>query len=239
MLVEVIATSVEDAKRAEQGGADRLELISGILEGGLTPSWGLVNAVVKAVSIPVHVMVRPHSQSFCYTADELRVMKEDVRVIRELGAAGVVFGMLTPERQIDRYGLELLLTEADGLNVTFHRAFDEAADLLEAARVLLQYPQVRTILTSGGKRTAIEGADCIAKLVRMTKQTSLGVLAGSGLTEANAPEFIRRTGVQQVHFGTAAREEKQALRYVDAGRVAAIKRACMQTATLKSPMDRT
>ncbi|MED4570525.1 copper homeostasis protein CutC [Brevibacillus agri] len=226
MLVEVIATSVEDARRAEQGGADRLELISGILEGGLTPSWGLIEAVVKAVSIPVYVMVRPHSQSFCYTADELRVMKEDVRVIRELGAAGVVFGMLTPEKQLDRHGLELLLTEADGLAVTFHRAFDEAADQREAARILLQYPQVRTILTSGGKRTAIEGASCIAELVRMTAQTPLGILAGSGLSEANAPELIRQTGVKAVHFGTAAREDGQALRYVDAERVAAIKRAC-------------
>ncbi|TGV02301.1 copper homeostasis protein CutC, partial [Mesorhizobium sp. M00.F.Ca.ET.186.01.1.1] len=158
MLVEVIATSVEDAKRAERGGADRLELISGILEGGLTPSWGLIEAAVKAVSIPVNVMVRPHSQSFCYTKDELRVMKEDVRVVRELGAAGVVFGMLTPDKQLDRDGLELLLEEANGLNVTFHRAFDEAVSQLEALDILLQYPQVKTILTSGGKRTAMEGA---------------------------------------------------------------------------------
>ncbi|GEB35264.1 copper homeostasis protein CutC [Brevibacillus parabrevis] len=227
MLVEVIATSVEDAKRAERGGADRLELISGILEGGLTPSWGLIEAAVKAVSIPVNVMVRPHSQSFCYTKDELRVMKEDVRVVRELGAAGVVFGMLTPDKQLDRDGLELLLEEANGLNVTFHRAFDEAVSQLEALDILLQYPQVKTILTSGGKRTAMEGADCIAELVRKTENSTLSILAGSGLSATNAPELIGLTGVREVHFGTAAREEGQALRYVDSERVAAIKRACL------------
>ncbi|TQK45621.1 copper homeostasis protein [Brevibacillus sp. AG162] len=223
MLVEVIATSVEDAKRAEQGGADRLELISGILEGGITPSWGLIDAVVKAVSIPVNVMVRPHSQSFCYTAEELAVMRQDVRIIRELGAAGVVFGMLTPENRLDQRGLELLLGVSGALNVTFHRAFDDAVDQMEATRILLEYPQVRTILTSGGKKTAIEGADCIEQLVKLTENTPLTILAGSGLSLANVEELVKRTGVKEVHFGSAVREEGQALRYVDAKRVAAIK----------------
>ncbi|NTU31769.1 copper homeostasis protein CutC [Brevibacillus sp. HB1.1] len=223
MLVEVIATSVEDAKRAEQGGADRLELISGILEGGITPSWGLIDAVVKAVSIPVNVMVRPHSQSFCYTAEELAVMRQDVRIIRELGAAGVVFGMLTPENRLDQRGVELLLGESGTLNVTFHRAFDDAVDQIEAARILLEYPQVRTILTSGGKKTAIEGADCIEQLVKLTENTQLTILAGSGLSLANVGDLAKRTGVKEVHFGSAVREEGQALRYVDAERVAAIK----------------
>lgn len=223
MLVEVIATSVEDAKRAEQGGADRLELISGILEGGITPSWGLIEAVVKAVSIPVNVMVRPHSQSFSYTAEELAVMQQDVRVIRELGAAGVVFGMLTPENTLDQRGLELLLGESGALNVTFHRAFDDAVDQIEAARILLEYPQVRTILTSGGQKTAIEGADCIEQLVKLTENTQLTILAGSGLSLANVGDLVKLTGVKEVHFGSAVREEGQALRYVDAERVAAIK----------------
>ncbi|CAI8729888.1 PF03932 family protein CutC [Brevibacillus sp. IT-7CA2] len=223
MLVEVIATSVEDAKRAEQGGADRLELISGILEGGITPSWGLIEAVVKAVSIPVNVMVRPHSQSFCYTAEELAVMRQDVRIIRELGATGVVFGMLTPENRLDQRGLELLLGESGALNVTFHRAFDDAVDQMEAALILLKYPQVRTILTSGGKKTAIEGADCIEQLVKLTENTQLTILAGSGLSLANVGDLVKRTGVTEVHFGSAVREEGQALRYVDAERVAAIK----------------
>ncbi|UIO41396.1 copper homeostasis protein CutC [Brevibacillus brevis] len=223
MLVEVIATSVEDAKRAEQGGADRLELISGILEGGITPSWGLIEAVVKAVSIPVNVMVRPHSQSFCYTAEELSVMRQDVRIIRELGAAGVVIGMLTPENRLDQRGMEQLLGESGSLHVTFHRAFDNAVDQMEAARILLEYPQVRTILTSGGKKTAIEGADCIEQLVKLTENTQLAILAGSGLSLANVGDLVKRTGVKEVHFGSAVREEGQALRYVDAERVAAIK----------------
>lgn len=223
MIVEVIATSVEDAKRAERGGADRLELITGILEGGLTPSWGLVEAVVKAVSIPVNVMVRPHSQSFCYTQDDLYVMREDVRVIREIGAAGIVIGMLNEEKQLDLKGLEMLLAEADGLDVTFHRAFDEAADQMEAARALLRYPQVRHILTSGGRKSAIDGAERIAELVRLTEQTQLSILAGSGLSLDNAKELARKTGVSEIHVGTGVREGGQALQYVDVQKVQTLK----------------
>jgi copper homeostasis protein len=224
MLLEVIATTVEDARRAEAGGADRIELITGILEGGVTPSFGLVERVVKAVSIPVNVMVRPHSQSFCYTQDDLLVMREDVRVIREIGAAGIVIGMLTPERQLDLHGLEMMLAEADGLDVTFHRAFDEAADLMEAARLLLRYPQVRRILTSGGQKSAIDGAERIAELVRLTEKTQMGILAGSGLSLANIADFVARTGVKEIHFGTGVREDGQALKHVDVQRVAAIKK---------------
>lgn len=223
MIVEVIATSVEDAKRAELGGADRLELITGILEGGLTPSWGLIEAVVKAVSIPVNVMVRPHAQSFCYTQDECYVMREDVRVIREIGAAGIVIGMLTDDRKLDVRGLEMLLSEADGLDVTFHRAFDEANDQLAAARILLRYPQVRHILTSGGQKNAIEGADCITSLVQLTEHTQLSILAGSGLTLQNARGLAEKTGVSEIHVGTGVREEGQALRYVDAKKVRTLK----------------
>lgn len=223
MFVEVIATSVEDAKRAERGGADRLELITGILEGGLTPSWGLVEAVVKAVSIPVNVMVRPHSQSFCYTQDDLYVMREDVRVIREIGAAGIVIGMLTDEKQLDLKGMEMLLAEADGLDVTFHRAFDEASDQMEAARTILRYPQIRHILTSGGQKSASEGTACIAELVQLTAHTQLSILAGSGLSLENVKGLVDNTGVSEIHFGTGVREDGQALKYVDVQKVQALK----------------
>lgn len=224
MLVEVIATTVEDARRAEQGGADRIELITGILEGGVTPSYGLIDAVVKAVSIPVNVMVRPHSQSFCYTQDDLLVMREDVKIIRQVGAAGIVIGMLTPDQTLDLRGLETLLAEADGLDVTFHRAFDEAADQMEAARVLLRYPQVRRILTSGGEKSAIDGAQLIARLVHLTENTQLGILAGSGLSLANIGDFLQRTSVKEIHFGTGVREDGHALKYVDVQKVAALKK---------------
>ena len=122
MLLEIIATCVDDAITAEQNGADRLELITAITEGGLTPGIGLVEEVVKAVRIPVHVMVRPHSRSFVYNASDIATMVAEVKAIRKAGAAGVVLGMLTPEGKIDEAALAQMLEWTGDMQVTFHRA---------------------------------------------------------------------------------------------------------------------
>jgi copper homeostasis protein len=102
VLLEVIATTVADARLAAQAGADRLELITGMGEGGLTPSLGLIEAVTAAVDIPVNVIVRPHSRSFVFDGDDFAVMLRDVRAVAAAGANGVVIGMLTPDGEIDR-----------------------------------------------------------------------------------------------------------------------------------------
>src|ERR1700742_5156251 len=137
VLLEVIATTVADARLAAQGGADRLELVTAMGEGGLTPSIGTIEAVVDAVAIPVNVIVRPHSRSFVFDADDYTAMARDVRAIPAVGAHGGVIGMLTPSREIDRDGLARLIDAAGDLAVTFHRAFDETRDLHEALDVLL------------------------------------------------------------------------------------------------------
>ncbi|WP_232696884.1 copper homeostasis protein CutC [Brevibacillus daliensis] len=224
MLLEVIATTLDDAKRAEAGGADRLELITGILEGGVTPSYGLIEQVVKQVSIPVNVMVRPHSQSFCYTSDDVAVMKRDVQVIRELGATGIVMGMLTPAGEIDIPALEELLRESGNMDVTFHRAFDEARNQMETLKKLLTYQQINRILTSGGKPSALNAKDEIKQMVECTKETHLNILAGSGLKMDSISSFVEETGVVEIHFGTGVREEGLALKPVDPQKVAELKR---------------
>lgn len=130
--LEVIALDAADAQAAEQGGADRIELVSAMSEGGLTPSYGLIEQVISRVSIPVYVMIRPHSRSFCYSADDLQVMTQDIRVSRELGAAGIVIGALTDEGEVDCSFLQTCLLSAKGLGVTFHRAIDSSAHLVRA-----------------------------------------------------------------------------------------------------------
>jgi copper homeostasis protein len=101
VLLDFIAVTVEDAVLIEKSGADRIELVSGLTEGGLTPSYGLIEKAVSSVRIPINVMVRPHSQSFCYSKDDLAIMKQDIRIIRSLGANGVVSGMLDEEGNIN------------------------------------------------------------------------------------------------------------------------------------------
>ncbi|GJM82038.1 hypothetical protein HMSSN139_45340 [Paenibacillus sp. HMSSN-139] len=205
MLLEVIATCVEDAVVAEANGADRLELITAITEGGLTPGIGMVQQVVKAVAIPVHVMVRPHSRSFVYGEVDVLTMEAEVRAIADAGAAGIVFGAITAERTIDKAALERILALSGGLNVTFHRAFDELADLPSGLRTLLRYPQVNRVLTSGGPRPAPQAVPAIRELVEIAGGSPLRILAGHGLTLETVSRFVAETGVTEVHFGSAVR----------------------------------
>lgn len=214
-MLEVIATSVLDAQLAEMYGADRIELISGIAEGGVTPSLGLIEKVLQTVRIPVHVMVRPHANHFCYDEADLEVMVRDIRLIRDLGAAGIVMGVLGPDGQINLEALKTLLQEAGPLSVTFHRAFDEVRDQPAALRQLARFPAIKRVLTSGGKRSALDAKHEIAELVRQSRELSVRILAGSGLTVETLDEFISQTGVTEVHMGTGVRRNGQALAPID------------------------
>ncbi|MBP1991987.1 copper homeostasis protein CutC [Paenibacillus eucommiae] len=215
MILEVIATSVLDAKLAQEYGVNRIELISGIMEGGVTPSYGLIEQVVRAVDIPVNVMLRPHANSFCYDLDDLEVMVRDIRMIRELGAAGTVMGMLNLDKQIDIPALEMLLSEAGNMAVTFHRAFDELEDQQAALQTLAKYPAVHRVLTSGGKSNVLHAKQEIAELVKTSGDLPIEILAGSGLSVEKLDDFIRQTAVHEVHMGTGVRVNNQALQPVD------------------------
>jgi copper homeostasis protein len=225
MLLEVIATTVSDAVTAERYGADRIELITGIREGGLTPSLGLIEAVREAVSIPVRVMVRPHARSFMYDVSDADTMLRDIRHIAGVGGLSLVMGMLRHDRTVDEELLVTLLEAADGMEVTYHRAFDEVRDQPEALEVLKRYPQITDILTSGGSATAAspEGTARIAVLERLSAGSPLSILAGSGLTAAGLKDFIARTAVRRVHFGSAVREDGDPLKPVDPGRLEAVR----------------
>lgn len=205
MLIEVIAIRTEDVEAAYAGGADRIELVSGIAEGGLTPSIGLVEAAVQASPLPVNVMVRPHSQSFCYSEADLAIMVRDILAIRDSGAAGIVIGTLNEGGALHRGALEKLLLAAGGLDVTFHRAFDEIADQQEALRQLAAYPQISRVLTAGGTRPAPQSARKIRELRLAGDELGINILGGYGLHADNIAEFVRETGVREVHFGGGVR----------------------------------
>lgn len=219
VLLEVIATTLADAKAAARGGADRLELVTAMGEGGLTPSIGLIEAVVEAVPIPVNVIVRPHSRSFVYDAADYTVMLRDVRGARSAGAHAVVIGMLTPSHEVDRDGLQRVIDAADGMPLTFHRAFDEARDLHEALDVLLEFAAVTNVLTSGGKPSVLEATAQIESLTRRAAHTHCTVLAGAGLTLERVAEFVSATQVRAVHFGSGVRVDNKGLAPVDEHKV--------------------
>ncbi|MCU6792015.1 copper homeostasis protein CutC [Paenibacillus sp. WQ 127069] len=215
MILEVIATCMDDALRAEENGADRLELITAITEGGLTPGIGMIEQVAKSVKIPVHVMVRPHSRSFVYDKHDLETMTAEIKAITTTGAAGIVVGALTEEGKIDEKTLESMLTWAGGLNVTFHRAFDELEDQIAGLRILTRYSQISRVLTSGGLHPAPEAIPTIRRLVEESYGSSLQILAGNGLTPEVIKSFIEQTGVKEVHFGSAVRYGRSGLAPID------------------------
>ncbi|WP_453990268.1 copper homeostasis protein CutC [Bacillus nitroreducens] len=207
MVIEVIVQNREDAVTAEAHGASRLELVSAMTEGGLTPSYGTIKDVVQAVSIPVHVMVRPHSYSFTYSDDDKRVIIEDVKMCKELGAAGIVFGSLMENGEIDEDFLEKVIEAANGLKITFHRAIDEARDTIEAYQSLQKYSEhVQTVLTSGGAPKAFDGIDKLQKMLALSKEKpSPAVMPGSGLSHNNMIELHEILHATEYHFGSAVR----------------------------------
>jgi copper homeostasis protein len=223
MLLEVIASSANDILKAAEGGADRIELCTGLKEGGMTPSLGLIETAAEVSRIPFHVLIRPHSMSYLYDSYDLQTMIKDIRYVKQAGGAGIVIGALTPEGRIDKENLRLLLDEADGLNVTFNRAFDETRNLYEALEDLLTFPQVNRVLTSGGMPSILDAVDTITKLQQKTRGTSIRVLAGAGLTVESYPDFVRQTLVEEVHFGRGVRRNSSIESPVDPQRVRTVK----------------
>jgi len=229
-VLEVIATDVADAKAAEAGGADRIELVSAMSEGGLTPSIGVIEEAAGSVSIPVYVMIRPHSRSFRYSPDDIRAMLKDVRAARKAGATGIVVGALTERGDVDREPLLALAEEANGMGITFHRAIDESASLTRTLEAAAEIPGIVRVLTSGGKRTAPEAAETLASLRELGLERGVAVMAGSGMTADNLGPFVLRSGITEVHFGSGVRREGSFRHPVDPELVRAAKRTLTDAA---------
>ncbi|MDR0136640.1 copper homeostasis protein CutC [Metabacillus idriensis] len=224
MIIEAIADSLEDAITAQTAGADRIELVTGLMEGGLTPSYGLIRSVCSGLTIPVNVMIRPHSRSFCYSDEDLNIMLEDIEICRKLGAAGVVFGVLNNEKEIHEEKLTKLIRAAKGLDITFHRAFDEANHLAAALGVLQKYPEITRVLTSGSKDKATEAIEELSQLAELSAGTGLSIMAGSGLTPQNLSAFLEKVNVREVHFGSGIRYESNYSNPIDPLQIKAIRK---------------
>jgi len=210
VLIEVCVDSVASAIAAERGGAARVELCSDLLEGGITPSAGLIATVRSKISIGLHPIIRPRPGDFCYSKEEIEIIRRDIEIAKDLGADGVVLGILDPEGNVNVERTRELVELARPLSTTFHRAFDMSSDLLRALESVCQTGADR-ILTSGGEQTSLEGIDAIASLVRAA-QGRVAIMAGGGIGHKDAPAIIERTGVQEIHVGLSSSVESS-MRY--------------------------
>ena len=200
---EVCANGVESCLAAQRGGADRVELCAGMLEGGTTPSWGeIAQAREFLFTTRLHVIIRPRSGDFVYSDMEINRMAKDIQAARQLGADGVVFGCLTPSGDVDTAACRKLLPLTVGMSVTFHRAFDRCRNPRQALEEIIEMGFHR-ILTSGQAPTAEQGIPLLAELQRQT-EGRIVLLAGSGVNEQNIVRIQQETGIHEFHF--SARE---------------------------------
>lgn len=198
MKVEICIDCVASAVAAEEGGADRVELCANLVEGGTTPSAGMVRHVRDSCGLGLMVIIRPRGGDFLFSEDEKVVCLEEVRALRKLGVDGVVIGALCADGRIDSDFTRELLEAAEGLDVTFHRAFDMARDLDEALDDLIELG-VGRVLTSGGKVSALEGAEVIKGLVARAAG-KISVMPGGGIDVGNVRTLVDATGVGEVHL---------------------------------------
>lgn len=196
MIYEVCCGSTDDALMAWEGGADRIELNSAMFLGGLTPSLGSLRQVKRQTGFPVMAMVRPREGGFCYTDAEYATMLEDAQLFLENGADGLVFAFLNEDGTVDRRRTAEFVKLCGEKDAVFSRAIDVVPDMVEGTKILADLGLTR-VLTSGGKPTAPEGADMIARMVEVAG--SMQVLPGGGITAENAAELVKRSGVSQIH----------------------------------------
>lgn len=202
---EICANSADSCVAAQQGGAQRVELCAAMPEGGTTPSYGEICIARKLIDIRLHVIIRPRGGDFLYSPVELDIMEEDIRMARQAGADGVVFGCLTPDGELDKAAMKRLMKASEALSVTFHRAFDYVKNPSEVMEELIEMG-VDRILTSGQQPTALQGAALLQKLVEQAAGRII-IMPGCGVNETNIAELAARTGASEFHF--SARENKQ------------------------------
>jgi copper homeostasis protein len=195
-LIEVAVADLDDAIVAEQCGADRLELNSGMPLGGLTPSIGLVQEVVAAVRIPVVVMVRPRPGGFCYSARQHQTALRDAEAILSAGAAGIVWGALNANRDIDQPKVIDMKSLVDNKELVFHRAIDLARDWRASLEALVDL-RVDRILSSGQQSSAIQGVDCLKAMVQAFDRR-MELIVGGGVRVATIP-MLYAAGLRQFH----------------------------------------
>lgn len=204
-MLEVCVGSSESLDAAYAGGADRVELCAELEVDGLTPSAELIRKAVALEGLRVHVLIRSRAGNFVYSKEEISLMEKQIHMARACGANGVVFGALTPDGEIDMNACIRWKQAAEGMSVTFHRAFDCCADPLRALEQIISLGCDR-LLTSGQQSSAFDGISLLRTLVEQAAGRII-IMPGAGVNPDNAAEIILRTGAPEIH--ASARTTRQ------------------------------
>lgn len=213
--LEICCGDLASVMAAREGGATRIELCSGLAEGGLTPSAALIRAAVASGIEHVNVLIRARSGDFLYSDSEICLMEEDIRQAVASGATGIVIGALTPDGEIDTKACRRMIAAARdnsgrNINVTFHRAFDLSRDPLESLEKIMELG-CDCLLTSGMASAAVKGIPVLRQLAERADHR-ITVMAGAGINPDNAADIIAATGVGAIH-ATARKPQASRMRF--------------------------
>ncbi len=198
LTLEACVETLEDAILAAQNGANRIELCGDLSVGGITPSAELTVSCLTALHIPIMAMVRPRGGNFVYSPAEFAEMKASIDYFKSVGVAGVVFGILDENNEVDVARTEALTELAKPLLVTFHKAIDDTPDPSESIQKLAQIAGIQRVLTSGGKATALEGSTMLRKMQAIA-EGKITVLAAGKVTKENLGEVHHAVGTSEYH----------------------------------------
>lgn len=196
-IIEIATTDYISTKAAVEGGADRIELCTALSEGGLTPSFGLIEQSRKDFSVELFPIIRPRAGDFLYSEEEFEIVKKDALLCKRAGCDGVVVGFLNKDGSINKKWLTQIVELVYPLEVTFHRAFDRCKDPFEALEDLINSGCQR-LLTSGQQPTAMQGNELIKQLVAAANNRII-IMPGSGVRIENIQELAQKTGAIEFH----------------------------------------
>ncbi|MHC1703644.1 MAG: copper homeostasis protein CutC [Tenuifilaceae bacterium] len=210
LILEICSNSLQSAINAQQAGAHRIELCENLEQGGTTPSYGLLTLARKNLTIKINVLIRPRPGDFLYSDHEFDIIKEDIKICKQLGVDGIVCGILLSSGDVDVVRTKALVELAKPTSFTFHRAFDFTNDPFKALEDIISTGADR-ILTSGQQPTAIQGEHLIRELVRLSNNRIV-IMPGSGVNADNI-EYLIETGATEFHMsGTESIESKMTFR---------------------------
>ena len=197
MKTELCAASLEAIRVAKELNFDRIELCQNLEQGGITPSFGMIEYAI-AYGIETHVLIRPRVGGFIYNEEELEVVIRDILACKSIGVHGIVFGALTNNNEIDREAMKEIVSKCQGMQLTFHRAFDECVDWKKSMDLLVELG-VNRILTSGLSRSLDKGFESLKKLVEYA-DGRIEIMAGGGVSSSNILKISQEIKPNAIHF---------------------------------------
>lgn len=197
MIREKCIGSFLEALEAQELGAERVELCDNLTEGGTTPSYGTIKMVVEKLNIPAFVIIRLRGGDFYYTPEEIEIMKEDIKICKELGVKGVVIGALNRDNTINYDAIKDMIDLAKPMSITFHKAIDELENPVTEVKKLANLG-VNRILTSGTKETALEGENILREMIKEAGEDIIIIVAGK-VTKDNLNEISNLIPAKEYH----------------------------------------